>query len=469
MSDAGDIQRDTRGEWGGILTLVLVGAGIAAGRPLLVAAAAMPLAFLLAAELGTDPQGDIAVERRFCNSAVRADGAGDVVAPPTTRPDVTETGSATDEADVWFGSPGETVRVETTVQNTGDNPVPDLRIADGVPADVPVVSGSPRSGLSLHPGESVTISYEIELRRGEFEFESPTVRTRDLTGTKMRTWEPAAAGDSEIRCSPGIDRVSLADGRNNHGGTVPADDGGNGVEFYSVREYKPGDPIRSIDWRRYARTRDLATVEFRAERSAEIVCVVDARISQFRQAAGEYPSAITLSTAGTRKLFLELTRADFPTGVVGLHEKQLTAVRPGTDSGTRQQVSELLDAFHESRDTSFISTWVSDGSYTRTRAGDPVETLPGMLSGETQVFLFSSFVDDKPIKIVERLRAFGYDVQVLSPDVTMGDGTVTRLEAIARKNRLASARQAGADVIDWQLDRSLGTVLEEALGEVQSI
>jgi hypothetical protein len=42
----------------------------------------------------------------------------------------------------------------------------------------------------------------------------------------------------------------------------------------------------------------------------------------------------------------------------------------------------------------------------------------------------------------------------------------TRLAGIDRDTRLAHARAAGATVVEWDLDRSLGLVLDRALGVV---
>ncbi len=50
---------------------------------------------------------------------------------------------------------------------------------------------------------------------------------------------------------------------------------GRGMEFEEVREYQPGDDIRSIDWNVTARTGDCYVKRFREERELTVIFVVD--------------------------------------------------------------------------------------------------------------------------------------------------------------------------------------------------
>lgn len=439
------VERLAGDEWAIAATLTLAGLGIAAGSQLLVVAATLPLWYVAAAVFGTTRPTMVRVNRRISVADDASGSEGDA-------DDHTESDSAAVAAD-----PGETVTVRTTVRNTGSDAIVDLRVIDGVPDALPVVSGSPRACETLEPLEEMTLEYELECRRGEYTFDDATVRTRDLTGTVAETWRAGASGDDAVRCSSAVESVSLGDGANDYAGEVPTDEGGSGLEFYAVREYEPGDPVRAIDWRRYAGTRELATVEYRAERATRIVCVVDARPSQFRTATTADPPAIERSAEAAERALEALVAAGHPTGVVGFHEQRLTIVPPGTDPATRREASQLLESV---READFLGYRSSD----RTRTDDPVADLPRTLPGEAQVYLFSSFVDDEPVALVERLRARGYAVRVISPDVTTGaDDIATRLESLDRETRLARARAAGARVIDWDRERSLGVLLRNAI------
>src|SRR3989339_693662 len=54
---------------------------------------------------------------------------------------------------------------------------------------------------------------------------------------------------------------------------------GRGVEFSEVREYVPGDDIRSIDWNVTARNSKPFVKQFHEEREQTVVLVVDASAS----------------------------------------------------------------------------------------------------------------------------------------------------------------------------------------------
>ncbi|MFC4543993.1 DUF58 domain-containing protein [Halosolutus amylolyticus] len=431
------VDRLDSGEWAVAAALALAGVGISVGSQFLVVAATLPLWYVASAVLGSRQRAMVRVGREV----------GDDGGPE----------SAVD------GDPGDTVTVRTTVQNAGSDPIVDLRVVDGVPEALPVVSGTPRTCVTLDPLETATLEYAVELRRGEHRFEDPTIRTRDLTGTVAETRSATVTGAETIRCSPVVESVPLGGGANDYAGEVPTDEGGSGVEFYSVREYEPGDPVGAIDWRRYAGTRDLATVEYRAERATRIVCVVDARPSQFSAATTADPPAVDLSADAADRTIETLVDAGHPTGVAGIGvggngDRRLATVPPGTDPETRRRVTDLLEAARRSGRLS--------GKSVRNWICDPFDELPRTLPGEAQVYLFSAFVDDNPVNLVERLRSRGYAVRVVSPDVTATDDAATRLAALDRDRRLARARAAGARVVDWDLDRPLGLVLNDAIGEV---
>jgi len=445
------------GTWGVVVAVALAAVGLAVGSPVLLAGATIPLWFTAAASLASRPEATVAARRELAVETGSVDA---------TR----RNGEESDDA--LSGDPGEVVTVRTTLRNAGAAPVVDLRLVDGVPDALPVVEGSPRACVTLGPGEETTLEYGVELQRGEHAFGEPALRARDLTGATTVDWEAPAAGGDRLVCSPAVDRAPLGDGHNDYAGEVPTDEGGSGVEFHSVRDYEPGDPVRSIDWRRYANTRDLATVEYRAERSTRNLCVVDARSSEEGSPAGSELSTLELSGHAAERTAGRLLAEGHPTGAAVLYSRRATVVPPGTGSTVRERAVGLLGALPA--DAPDIPA--------RRLHEDPVDAIPRVIPGETQVYLFSSFVDDRPLDLVERLRSQGYGVCVVSPEVagpgdagTAGagrwDGDVatlaTRLTGVDRDNRLARARAAGATVVEWELDRSLGLVLDRALGEVR--
>lgn len=56
---------------------------------------------------------------------------------------------------------------------------------------------------------------------------------------------------------------------------------GRGIDFEEVRNYQPGDDIRTIDWRVTARTGNAHTKLFREERERPVLVVIDQRSDMF--------------------------------------------------------------------------------------------------------------------------------------------------------------------------------------------
>lgn len=448
--------------WPAIAAVLFAGVGIAAGSRLLLIAATLPLWYAAFESFSDSPSTTVSVSREITigDTAVQTNGTEPLADGGQA---VRDTTAAHAEADTQFGDPGDTVTVRTTVENVGDSPVVDLRVRDGVPSSLEVTDSSAEQCVSLAVGERKTYEYEIELRRGEHVFGPADIRTRDMTGIVSKTWTEQVGGDGRIECVPTVDNVPLDSGTNDYAGRVPSDEEGAGVEFYSVREYQPGDSIRSIDWRRYAATRELSTVEYRAERATRIVCAVDARRSQLETPTDSAIPTVSLSADAAHQTFETLLGEGHPTGVVGLYggkiNDELAYVPSGTDAETRQCASELLETIraHERPEDPYIGS----------RSGDHATELERLLSGETQVFLFTSMADSKPVDLVETLTARGYTVHVISPNVTGGAETApARLERLSRNNRLTELRRTGAHVVDWDLGRPLELVISEALQEV---
>lgn len=143
---------------------------------------------------------------------------------------------------------------------------------------------------------------------------------------------------------------------------------GQGLEFAEVREYEPGDDVRSIDWNVTARTGRPFIKRFTEERQQTVVLAVDATASQRAGTRGKLKTALAaecaavLSVAASRngdRVALLLYGGDFgPTGELfvppgrGRRHTQriirdILAHRPkGTGPGTADVASSLVRVLH---------------------------------------------------------------------------------------------------------------------------
>jgi len=409
--------------------LGLAAVGIATRTPSIVVGATIPLWYLAYAAVTGMGEVEVAVSREC---------------PPV----VTES--------------GERVPVELTVENVGSDPISDLRVVDGVPEDLPVVEGSPRACLALGPGERATVEYELAARRGTHRFEDPTLRARNLVGTVVETGTVDAAGADDVVCELPVEDVPL-DGRTSHRtGRVTADEGGSGVEFRAVREYQRGDPVRTIDWRRYARTGDLTTVEYRAERAATVGLVVDARPeTHVVPESGAASAAATAAYAAERTLD-RLADAGAPTCLFPVTDGVGAPIGPGEDTETVQRARGRLDELRTDGPTGPVQSSVYSDAWSAKPAavGDAVfDRLP---DGAT-VLVFSPALDEFPANLCRGIARRGYDVTLVSPDVTDGDDPMLGVRRVQRDDRLRSLRSERVGVVDWDRDLPLGAALGAAL------
>jgi uncharacterized protein (DUF58 family) len=443
-------------------SLLLAAVGVWTVRPVLLVAAIVPFVFVAVSALTSAPRADhgIGFERTVVPQQVY---------------------------------PGGLVDVELDVENTSDQPLSDLRVVDGVPAELPVVDGSPRAALSLAPGETATIAYTVRARYGDFEFTPVTARTHSLSGASTYTTTLAADGDCLLSGGIDVDEYPMARQTTGITGQLTTDRGGDGIEFHRLREHQPGDPMHRIDWHHYAKERTLSTIEYRREEAVEVVVVVDSRRAAGVAGAETAPTGTELCVYAAAKLVEGLLTTRNRVGLVALgiddpeRAGDLAWVAPGTDRGTRTQIWRLLDAAgatvspgaegaerrRSGTDLSDESGPGSDRSDQDESPGDRNEEAAGgavapleiveRLNPQTQVLVLSPLSDDYPTELVRQLTTTGHAVTVYSPDVTNRATSGGRLTTVERMLRMTELRNLGVSVVDWDPDEPLAAAFDRQL------
>ena len=385
------------------LAFGLFAVGVYFGRPGLLLAAGVGVVFAAYPHVTADPTVDVAIERRLDPAAP---GHGDRV----------------------------TVTVEVT--NAGDETLVDLRLVDGVPSTLSVASGTPRHAAALPPGASTTVSYDVVATHGVHRFDAATVLARDPSGGVEV--ETTVETDTELVCLPAVQSPSVAT-RDLVPGPVAAGRG-SGVEFARVRQYRRGDAPSRIDWRRFARTGDLATVAFRDERTVSVVCCLDAREPAYRRPSDGEPHAVCFGVAALLAVTDALLADGHRVGLAALG-RQSCWLAPGEGADRRGEIRHLLR---------------THPAFGMTAPGDPRDThdeqlaaIEARLADGDVVVLCSPLTDDVVPEFATRLHALGHPVTVLCPDVTTDahvGGTVERLE---RASRVDALRGVGVRVVEW--------------------
>jgi len=350
--------------------------------------------------------------------------------------------------------PNGKVRVTVTITNVGDRMGFDLRYLDGVPPGLAVIEGSPRHGTALRPGASTRFSYVIEAGRGEHVFEDGLLVSRDVSGSVERVRHCSASGETRLRCEPkptGDLSVPVRAKTSANVGRVVTDIGGSGLEFHSIREYRPGDPVKRIDWNRVARGGEPATMQFREEHAATVVLLVDARSEAFVAPERDAPSAIERSLGAIAEVFHSRLDSDDRVGLgtLGVTDCWLA---PSAGHGHWTLAKRLLtteSAFTEGSDEKFYPVLA-------------MGRLRKRLPKDAQLVLFSPLADDTAVSMARRLHAYGYPMTVVAPDATATATPGQTVAHLERRLRLSQLRDADVRVIDWQSGEPLGIAINRA-------
>jgi len=455
--------------WTGALvgTVTLTAFGLLFANPTILGAAVIPLIYLLYGTVSGVPDG-IAL-------------------------------SATRSIETAAPAPGAPVEVTLRVTNGGNDVLPDVRIIDGVPDELMVTAGSPRTCVALSPGESVTLSYTVVAKRGDYQFEDPAVRVRSLAVSDQFTTTVAAEGDTLLTSANTVQHTPLPSVSLFRAGTMATDTGGSGLEFYATRQYKHGDPMNRIDWHHVAKTGEFVTVQYREEQAVKTVLVVDARPVGRVTAEPGYPTGAQLAAYAGERIYNALDSAGVSTTVaaVGLDEEAADGLvgpdglawidpedehSPNSPEAIFRTVHDVagVDARPLSSADSPQTPWgarVDGGTMSTTETGptgDGTEAAPARTDETTEallarlppnaaVILCTPLLDDWPVSLSESLATHGYSRVILSPAVVTSERTGQRVVALNRRLRLRTLERTGTTTVSWQVDQPVDDALRRSL------
>ena len=417
--------RRTR-RWRGIVAVALfLGAvGLIGKRPLVLLTAVVAVGFSAYPRLTSTPSVDLEVERRLSEEKPGHD---------------------------------EDVSVSVSVRNAGDSTLPDVRIVDGVPPMLRVTDGTPRHAATLRPGQRVEFSYDVEAKHGTHRFEPATVMARDLAGATEVETEVAA--ETALHCTAPVPDLPVRRQTGHRMGRIVTDDGGSGIEFHRSREYRHGDPMNRIDWRRFAKTGVLTTVEYRQERAASVLVCLDVREAAYRAAGDEEPHAVAYSLAAAEQLVSALRETPDRYGFAALGRDQCW-IAPSSGADHADRIRRTLDTHpalsaHPPADN-------GDGGDATARADQQFTDVLRRVDGDTQVLIVSPLSDGFVPERAYTLEAADHAVTVVSPDVTSTETVGQRFARVERTNRINAMRGAEIPVVDWDPEVPLGTALARA-------
>ena len=224
-------------------------------------------------------------------------------------------------------------------------------------------------------------------------------------------------------------------------GEHPARTPGEGIEFFGVREYLPGDRQRSINWPASTRRGRPQVNTFAAERSQDVVLLADATSDAGEPGSSAVDLALRGATAAARAFLEGRDRV----GVITYQWGGVSWLAPRLG---RRQLYRIIVSMMTSRPLATTAGWTRGASFGRLpRAALP----PGAL-----IVAFSPLLDQRFVGSLRNIRERGFTMLVV--DVLNAEPPVRRRS----EDRMArqiwqmeqeairfSLRELGVPVVHW--------------------
>jgi uncharacterized protein (DUF58 family) len=220
---------------------------------------------------------------------------------------------------------------------------------------------------------------------------------------------------------------------------------GEGIEFAGVREYVPGDRQRSINWPASTRRGRLQVNTFAAERSQDVVLLVDGTTDVGEPGS----SALDLALRGAAAAARAYLDARDRVGVITYHWGAVSWLVPGLG---RRQVYRIIDSMLASERGGAGPVSGSGSAHSTSMRRLPRAALPpGAL-----VVVFSPLLDQRFVETLRDMRERGLamlvvDVLNAEPPVRprSTDRMARRIWQMEQEAIRFSLRELGVPVVHW--------------------
>jgi len=333
-----------------------------------------------------------------------------------------------------------------------------VEVRDRVPEVMRVKKGANYVLMELGPQRETTIKYTIETPlRGFYTIGPVCIRIQDAFGLFHNEREVNLYDDFLVFPKMEDIKDALIKSRvpKIFTGAVNIRNPGEGSNFYNLREYIPGDPMKKVNWAATARSGGKMMVnEYERDAVSDIILIIDSRsVSETGPVSRNSLVYSTRAAASLSQYFL--SRRDS----VGLVVYSDEIVSVDRDTGKKQLyvlLTKLAGAIAKGNTPLKVVT---------------NRIMPHINRG-SPIIILSPLEDDPTIvDAVRDLRARNFDVTVLSPsslefefDAKRLDRTGYEVLKTERDILMSELRGLGAFVMDWEPDMMLNTALAGARG-----
>src|SRR2546425_1917720 len=352
--------------------------------------------------------------------------------------------------DETFGD--EEIRVESRIRNLTGATLGNLEIHEILDHRIIPEKGTTHSPASTGPFQELRLVIEFPSPpRANYEIGPLIARVRDPFGFYLTEKK---LGSETLSVMPRPERLRGVQLRPRHvgpwPGVIPSRVLGLGTEFYSMRQYIPGDDPKRINWKATARYNELIVNEAEAERVTDVMIVLDTDVSLFGtsdnqlferglQAAASYARLLLRQGNRVGVVLQGGERGSLPASFGKRHERRilylLAAAKPGRATVSTSYVMNLL--------------------------------ARRMLPSRSQVVIISPLLDPELREGVKQLTISGYSMLILSPSPTPPTSVRDQTEEIAFKfimlERSISllALERSSTVVDWPSSVPLSVLMSK--------
>ena len=367
--------------------------------------------------------------------------------------------------DVWM--PNVKIRRETTSDNIFENGdmsvkfivknkglgIGFVEIYDQLPPQARITKGSNYTLLYMRPWQEVSFEYTLKLPlRGHYHLGPVKMRVKDAFDLFYN--ERIEESIHSFSVFPEIEileeQIITSRAPKLLSGAMPLNVIGTGTEFYSLREFVPGDSLRSVNWKALAKKGKMMVNETVREDVMDVILLLDAREVSAVGGGKDTPLEMSCRAAAT-------------------YAKQLLDERNNVALMIYGESVEKIDLDRGEHHLFKILTALSSATPKGNLKLEIVlkDMLPYIPSG-SPIILFSSLDDDYTIsEAFTNTISRGYTITTISPSSLDFEEKMKRIPAqplliarIERDNMISEIRSFGMQVGDWKSGEAVNTALQ---------
>jgi uncharacterized protein (DUF58 family) len=348
---------------------------------------------------------------------------------------------------------GDTRQVAVQVENTASSSSGTLEVYDELSDRLKIGSGQNRAVCVLPPAGGLKLRYGVEAPlRGYHALGPLGVREEESLG--FARWETELGGTERLEVLPHTENVEEFASRSRRVRPFPGPmlcrRPGPGMEFYRIRDYIKGDPLRNINWKLLAKRHRLMVNDYEKEALSDVIIIIDAREVGNCGTVSCNPLEYAVKGAASLARYFIFRRDKV--GLV-IYGRGVETIPPGAGGHHLDTLVAHLTAVEGAGATTFEEAMKL--------------VQPYLAPGTALVFITPLEFDPTLTPKATELLVSGHPIIVLSPGPfqfeTVAAGTADpkyRLLRLERQNFMDNLRFFGIEVVDWTPEMKVWELIE---------